>query len=116
MRGPGFNVGIEPLRLGLAVLAALALLASTPVAGDESALRAGRDVAAGCASCHGTNGTANRVSPPLAGQARTGLTAKLKAFKTGEREGTVMPQLARGYSDTELEQAAAWFSQVPGRE
>ena len=31
------------------------------------------------------------------------MLAQLKAFKTGAREGTIMPQLAKGYSDEQLE-------------
>jgi cytochrome c553 len=42
------------------------------------------------------------------------LLAKLKAFKSDARAGTVMPQLARGYTDAQLEQAAAWFSGQSG--
>jgi cytochrome c553 len=31
---------------------------------------------------------------------------QLKAFKSGAREGTIMPQLAKGYSDEQLETIA----------
>ena len=96
-RLPGFAMGI------------LAWLVVATAAADDTRLEA-RGVAASCGSCHGTNGAASRVSPPLAGQSRAELTAKLKAFKADARAGTVMPQLARGYSDAQLEQAAAWFS------
>ena len=37
----------------------------------------------------------------------------MKAFKSGARPGTVMPQLAKGYSDAQIEQLAAWFAQAP---
>jgi cytochrome c553 len=31
------------------------------------------------------------------------ILSQLKAFKSGAREGTIMPQLAKGYSDEQLE-------------
>ena len=31
------------------------------------------------------------------------MLTQLKAFKSGAREGTIMPQLAKGYSDEQLE-------------
>jgi cytochrome c553 len=30
------------------------------------------------------------------------MLTQLKAFKSGAREGTIMPQLAKGYSDEQL--------------
>jgi cytochrome c553 len=35
------------------------------------------------------------------------------AFKTGARPGSVMPQLAKGYSDAQIAQLAAYFAQQP---
>jgi cytochrome c553 len=34
------------------------------------------------------------------------MLAQLKAFKSGAREGTIMPQLAKGYTDEQLETIA----------
>jgi cytochrome c553 len=48
--------------------------------------------------------------PALAGRAREDLLAQLKAFKAGTRASTIMQQLARGYSDVQLEQLAAFFA------
>ncbi|HEY3565313.1 MAG TPA: c-type cytochrome, partial [Casimicrobiaceae bacterium] len=55
----------------------------------------GRALAAGCASCHRPDGT---TIPSLDGRSRTELLAKLRAFRDGAQDGTVMPQLARGYT------------------
>jgi len=103
------------ISLGIAFATGLlALLADTATAADDARADEARDLAASCASCHGINGDAARVSAPLAGQSRSELLAKLKAFKSGTRAGTVMPQLVRGYTDAQLEQAAAWFSGQSG--
>ena len=37
-------------------------------------------------------------------------TEQMQAFKSGTRPGSVMPQLAKGYSDAQIEQLAAYFA------
>jgi cytochrome c553 len=66
-----------------------------------------RALAAGCASCH----QPGQVQPPaLEGVARDELLAKLRGFRDGTRTGTLMPQLARGYTDAQLAAVAAYFA------
>ena len=94
-------------------LSAIALLIAGPaLAQDASALRA-RSLAATCAQCHGTDGHVPPGSAmvALAGMPAAYLTEQMKAFKTGTRPGTVMPQLAKGFSDAQIAQLAAYFAQ-----
>ena len=81
--------------------------------GNEAqlALRSG-SLAATCAQCHGTAGRAlpGAVVPGLAGLPAPYLVEQMKAFKTGTRAATVMHQIAKGYSDTQVEQLAAYFA------
>lgn len=92
------------------LLGGAAALAS---AQDAAALR-GRSLAATCAACHGTEGRAvqGAAIPGLAGMPAPYLVEQLKAFKSGARSGTVMPQLAKGYSDAQIEQLAASLAAV----
>jgi cytochrome c553 len=76
---------------------------------------AARNLAAACANCHGTNGVAAAGMASLAGQSPQFLSAALKAFRDGQRPGTIMPQLAKGYSDAQIEALAAWFSAQKAR-
>lgn len=71
-----------------------------------------RSLAASCAQCHGTDGhpVSGSALPALAGRSREDLLAQLKAFKAGTRASTIMQQLARGYSDAQLEQLAGYFA------
>lgn len=82
-----------------------------PIPGDSSALRV-RALAATCANCHGTNGAAvpNANVPGLAGMPASYVSEQMKAFKAGTRPATVMHQLAKGYSDAQIEQIAAYFA------
>lgn len=71
----------------------------------------GRKLAATCAICHGTQGQpATNAVATLAGLPREHISAQMRAFREGKREATVMHQIARGYSDAEIEAIAAWFA------
>jgi sulfide dehydrogenase cytochrome subunit len=74
---------------------------------------AARSIAAGCAACHGTNGVSLGRVPSLAGAQRADIVARMQDFKSGRRSGTVMPQLAKGYSDEQIDLVAAWFAAQP---
>jgi cytochrome c553 len=71
-----------------------------------------RNHAASCAICHGPDGKSPAGSPVprLAGRQQADLVELMLDFKNGRRPGTVMPQIARGYSDTEIIAMAAWFA------
>ena len=71
-----------------------------------------RSLAATCANCHGTDGraAAGAGMPGLAGQPRDYLLQQLRAFRDGSRPATVMHQIAKGYSEPQLQQLAAYFA------
>jgi cytochrome subunit of sulfide dehydrogenase len=92
----------------------LLLLAACGVqaqAKDPQTLQA-RSLAATCAQCHGTAGRAlpGAVVPGLAGLPAGYVVEQMKAFRNGTRTATVMHQIAKGYSDAQIEQMAAYFS------
>ena len=110
---------MSAFRPRLAATALVLVTAATCAAAQDAApsaatLRA-RSLAATCAACHGTDGRAasGAAIPGLAGMPATYLVEQMKTFKSGARAGSVMPQLARGYSDAQIEQLAAWFAKVP---
>ncbi len=78
---------------------------------DAQALRT-RALAATCAQCHGTDGKAvsGAAVPGLAGTPAPYFTEQMAAFKAGTRPATVMHQLAKGYSDAQIAQLAAYFA------
>ncbi len=71
-----------------------------------------RNQAASCAICHGPDGKPPAGSPiaRLAGRQQADLVEMMLDYKSGKRPGTVMPQIARGYSDAEIIAMAAWFA------
>jgi cytochrome c553 len=90
------------------------IAATGAIAQDALALRA-RSLAATCAQCHGTEGHAvdGGAVPSLAGMPAAALAERMNAFKSGSRGGTVMPQLAKGFTGAQISQLAAWFAQAP---
>ena len=71
----------------------------------------GAALAANCANCHGTDGRAAGAMPALAGQPKAYLVEQMRAYKEGRRTGTIMHQLAKGYTDEQIEAVATYLSQ-----
>lgn len=71
-----------------------------------------RNQAASCAVCHGPDGKppADSPVPRLAGRPQAELVELMLNYKNGKRPGTVMPQIAKGYSDADILALAAWFA------
>lgn len=86
----------------------LGLVAAMPVSAQQA-----RYLAANCANCHGTDGRSAGGMPALAGLEKTHIVEQMKAFKEGKRPATIMHQLAKGYSDEQIEQLADYFSKLP---
>lgn len=78
---------------------------------DAQALRVS-SLAATCATCHGTGGHAvdDAAVPGLAGLPASYTVDQLQAFKSGTRPATVMQQIAKGYTDAQIELIAAYFA------
>jgi len=92
-------------------LLALALCCNAPLAGWCADDAVARSLAATCANCHGTEGRAgSRDIPSLAGLRNEKIVADMKAFRSGERPATVMHQLARGYTDAQIDLLAGYFA------
>ena len=68
-------------------------------------------LAAPCAICHGTEGrAATKEVLPLAGLPRDYIVSQMLALRDGQRQATEMHQIAKGYTDAQIDALAAWFS------
>jgi cytochrome c553 len=91
-----------------------AALAAMPLAAGAQDTAA-RNLAASCALCHGTGGrSVTKDVGPLAGLPREHIATQMRAFRDGNRPASVMHQIAKGYSDAQIDALAAWFSARPG--
>ncbi|MES9885394.1 MAG: c-type cytochrome, partial [Candidatus Sedimenticola sp. 6PFRAG1] len=67
-----------------------------------------------CAGCHGTLGDSmGPATPTIAGLEADYIVEVMEDYKSGERHSTIMTRIAKGYSDKEIEQMAAFFSAQP---
>jgi cytochrome c553 len=94
-----------------APIAALCLLAvaSTSQAADPYL---GRNLAATCANCHGTNGHAVKGSgmDALAGMDKAKILQKLADYKSGDKPASIMHQISKGYTEAQLDLIAGYFA------
>ncbi len=63
-----------------------------------------------CAGCHGTFGHSAQPMPIIAGLSESYFSQVMRQFKSGDRPSTIMGRLARGYSDREIDEMAAFFA------
>ncbi len=90
-----------------------ALLSAAGIAHAQSDPHLGRNVAATCANCHGTNGVSAGGNESLAGVPKAELLQKVNDFRSGKKPATIMHQLSKGYTEAQIEAAASWFAAQP---
>lgn len=104
-------LSIAPAAVSLLTFTLALGVPGTCHAQQAQALRA-HSLAAQCAQCHGTDGRAldGAAVAGLAGLPAPYLVAQMQSFKAGTRAGSVMPQLAKGFSDAQIDTLAAFFA------
>jgi cytochrome c553 len=103
---------IRPLLV--AALASGAVLA-WPALAQGTDPNLGRNLAAACANCHGTKGMSEQGMPNLAGQQRAYLVQLMQDFRAGKQPATIMHQIAKGYTDEQIDALSVYFSAQRGR-
>ncbi|MFA3791411.1 cytochrome c [Aliiglaciecola sp. SL4] len=94
----------------LATLIVGSVLCAPAFAGDAEK---GKAKSATCAACHGANGISMiPMYPNLAGQKEQYLVLQMKAFRSGERKNMVMAPMAKGLSDEDINDLAAYFASL----
>ncbi|MHA6262103.1 c-type cytochrome [Arenibacterium sp. CAU 1754] len=89
------------------------MIANAAPASDmpEGDRAAGRKLAGQCRTCHGLDGYAKiPIAPHIGGEPAPYLVAQLTAFREGTREHEMMSVVARGLTDQNIADLAAWFS------
>src|SRR5262245_280236 len=95
----------------LAVAFALPGIIGVSSAGD---VKAGRQKALQCQTCHGLNGEAKLPEAPnLAGQSEVYLIKSLNDYRTGARKNEVMSIVATTLKDQDINDLAAYYSAIP---
>ena len=97
---------ILKLTAALAVVAAFATTAlADPVAGHKKAAQ--------CQVCHGYDGIGtNPEVPHIAGESEIYLMAKLRAFRSGERQHRQMSLIAQNLTDADIRDLADYYASI----
>lgn len=82
--------------------------ASAFAADQDATSTHARGLASTCASCHAA--LSDSPIAPLDGMSEASIAQAMRQFKAGARAGTVMPQLARGYTDEQIDAIARWYA------
>lgn len=104
--------------MSLRLLLAAALVAAAVVSGPALAagdVERGRVAAShNCVSCHGADGISQTPGvPSLAGQPADFITVQMILFREQLRMTPPMPDFARGLTDEQIEDLAAYFASLP---
>jgi cytochrome c553 len=67
--------------------------------------------ATSCSGCHAAAPETTTAIPPLRGLTSAEIETALLAYMSGGRPATVMDRIAKGFSDQEIAELAAWFGQ-----
>jgi cytochrome c553 len=106
------------LRHALSIsLALVAFAVAGPVlAAKAGNAAAGKQKAAACGACHGSDGnkTLDGTYPRLAGQYPDYLSKALHEYKSGKRKNAVMAGQAQALSDEDIADLAAYFGSLDG--
>ena len=90
------------------------VVALVALAGGGTALAASSEPPAGasdCSGCHAASARVDTTVPRLAGRSAADIVAQMQAFKTGQKQSTVMDRIAKGFTDAEGQAIADWYAQ-----
>jgi sulfide dehydrogenase cytochrome subunit len=85
--------------VGLGSIAAALVASAEPPAG-----------AASCSGCHPISARVTSPVPRLNGHDRAAIVRAMQEFRSGQRAGTVMDRIAKGFTDDEIQAIAAWYA------
>lgn len=91
----------------IAAWAASAVIVSQSGFADTAS---GRMLGDTCAGCHGTDGISKGSVASIHGTPKDQMISTMQAYKSGERPGTIMNRIAKGYSDEEIQAMAEYFA------
>ena len=103
----------SPHLLRLLAATVLALSANATVhAQDKATQLHNRATAAMCANCHGTDGrtTEGSAIPSLVGMPKEYHVMQMQAFKNGTRPATVMHQITKGLTESQIDTIANYYA------
>ncbi len=81
--------------------------------GTDDAVGRGATLALNCTMCHGVQGMSVSDAPNLAGQYPEVVIKQLRDFRSDKRNSPIMQGLAKGLSDADIADLAAYYAFLP---
>ena len=102
-------------RTGLAIACTCAVIAVAAAQAAAAAdVKAGRQKALQCQTCHGLDGSAKiPEAPSLAGQSEMYLVKAMQDYRSGARKNEMMSIVAPMLKDQDIADLAAYFAAIP---
>jgi len=82
-------------------------------AGAADAIGRGATLALNCTMCHGAQGMSLADAPNLSGQYPEVVVKQLLDYRDGRRTSSIMQAIARGLSDAQIDDLAAYYASLP---
>lgn len=101
------------MRLSILIAGISVVIPAGPALAQDAAgdPEAGRRVAGMCQTCHGLDGYAQiPIAPHIGGEPAAYLAEQLIAFRSGERQHEMMSVVAKGLTDEQIQDVAAWYA------
>jgi cytochrome c553 len=101
------------LKILLAIVGVAVLLGGArPV--EAADIAAGKELAAGCAGCHGEDGVSQtELTPSLAGEPDDFTQWQLVYFRGGTRKNEVMESIAQALTNEQIRNLGAYYASLP---
>jgi len=95
---------LQRTAIGLAVLVPLAAGPFVAMAADAP------PGASSCSGCHPVARSVDTAVKRLTGGNSADMVAAMQAYRSGQRAGTVMDRIAKGFTDDEIKAIADWYA------
>jgi cytochrome c553 len=105
--------GDESRNIAGAKTTSVVLERSMAATGTADSVGRGATLALSCTMCHGAQGASVSDAPNLAGQYPEVVIKQLHDFQGGQRPSAIMQALARGLSDKDIADLAAYYAWLP---
>jgi cytochrome subunit of sulfide dehydrogenase len=92
----------------MSVLVAALAVTAFPISSARSAEAPPGSVS--CSGCHAARADVQSAIPRLNGRNASELVQQMAAFRSGQRPATIMDQIAKGYSEAEIQAIADWYA------
>jgi len=104
---------LSVLKVGVCLLTSGFFLTANAGVGTAGNVKVGRAKAMMCQACHGLDGLSKTPDAPnIAGQTEPYLVAQLQAYRSGARKNDAMSVVAPSLSDNDIDDLAAYFSEI----